>query len=198
MPCSGQKRMRSAGPTRRQYCKNKRGILPNKTRVTIQSPDPTDGYELNRLIEKSPPLDSNSVYCNLLQCSHFSDTCISAQMDGRLVGFISGYLMPRRPNTLFVWQVVVAEDARGQGLANRMLQALLDRPACSNIDFIETTITPDNKASQGLFTQLAATLSAEVKTSAGFDEILHFNREHSSEELWRIGPITKDNKGAQT
>jgi len=131
------------------------------------------------------------VYCNLLQCSHFQDTCICAESDGQLVGFVSGYLLPAKPNTLFIWQVVVDGEARGQGLAGRMLQALLEKPACSNVDFVETTITPDNKASQGLFTKLAAALSAKVQVTNGFDKTRHFNGEHNSEELWRIGPIPK-------
>jgi L-2,4-diaminobutyric acid acetyltransferase len=133
------------------------------------------------------------VYCNLLQCTHFRDTCICAKSDSNLVGFVSGYLLPALPETLFIWQVVVAEEARGQGLAGRMLTALLDRPACRDIDFLETTITPENKASQALFTKLAQTLAADIQVMPGFDKTEHFHGEHESEELWRIGPITKKN-----
>ena len=131
------------------------------------------------------------MYCNLLQCSHFKETCICAKVDGQLVGFVSGYLLPAHLNTLFVWQVVVAEQARGQGLAGCMLTALMDQPACRNVDFIETTITPDNKASQALFTKLAERLSTHARILPGFDKALHFQDEHDSEELWRIGPIPK-------
>ncbi len=165
--------------------------MRNTIEVTIQSPESVDGYELNRLIAKSPPLDPNSVYCNLLQCNHFKDTCISARSDRGLVGFVSGYVLPTRPDTLFVWQVAVAEQARGQGLAGRMLLALLERPACCKVDFVETTITSDNKSSQALFTKLADTLSTRVQILPGFDKALHFHGEHDSEELWRIGPIPK-------
>lgn len=165
--------------------------MRNTIEVTVQPPESTDGFELNRLIAKSPPLDPNSVYCNLLQCNHFSDTCICAKSDEKLVGFVSGYLLPANPNTLFVWQVVVAEEARGQGLAGRMLQSLLEQPTCQNVDFVETTITPDNKASQALFTKLAAALATDVQISIGFDKTRHFQGQHESEELWRIGPIRK-------
>lgn len=176
----------------RQNRKNERGVLRNTIEVTLQSPESTDGIELNRLIAKSPPLDPNSVYCNLLQCTHFPDTCICAKSKGKLVGFISGYLLPANSDTLFVWQVAVAEEARGKGLASRMLMALLNQPACSNVDFLETTITPDNKASQALFSKLAKELDAEKAIVPGFDKTRHFNGEHESEELWRIGPIPKN------
>ena len=169
--------------------------MRNKIEVTLQSPESSDGYELNRLVKNSPPLDPNSVYCNLLQCTHFKDTCICAKSDDQLVGFVSGYLLPARPNTLFVWQVVVAEAGRGQGLASRMLTALLKQPACRSVEFIETTITPDNAASQALFTKLAKLLKTEANVGPGFDKELHFEGRHESEELWKIGPITQNEEG---
>jgi L-2,4-diaminobutyric acid acetyltransferase len=106
-----------------------------------------------------------------------------------MAGFISGYLIPERPDTLFVWQVVVAENFRGQGLAGRMLLALMEQPACKNVRFIETTITPSNEASAALFRKFARRIGAEVLVSEGFDEHLHFGGQHESEQLWRIGPV---------
>ncbi|MDZ7924415.1 MAG: GNAT family N-acetyltransferase [Marinagarivorans sp.] len=39
----------------------------------------------------------------------------------KVVGFISGYIPPRTPNTLFVWQVAISEKARGKGLASQLV-----------------------------------------------------------------------------
>lgn len=157
--------------------------------VKLCRPESIDGFEVHRLVQSSPPLDANSVYCNLLQCTHFDGTSICAKRDGQLVGFVSGYIIPTRPNTLFIWQVVVAESARGQGLAGRMLNALLECPECGKVDYIETTITPSNTASQALFKKFAATHGAEPSITEGFDRKLHFHDHHESEELWRIGPF---------
>ena len=79
------------------------------------------------LIQACKPLDENSIYCNLIQCDHFADTCILAELDGTPVGWISGYLLPDATDTLFIWQVAVAEEARGLGLASQMLDRLLRR-----------------------------------------------------------------------
>jgi len=106
-----------------------------------------------------------------------------------LAGFISGYLIPDRPDTLFVWQVVVADAFRGQGLAGRMLQALIERPACEKVKFIETTITPSNAASASLFRKFAKRIGADVQISEGFDKERHFGGQHESEQLWHIGPV---------
>lgn len=151
---------------------------------------------IHQLVAASPPLDTNSVYCNLLQCSHFAETSIIAKAGAQCMGFISGYLIPARPDTLFVWQVVVAQAARGQGLASRMLEQLIQRPNCAQVQYIETTITPDNAASWALFRKLARQLDAPLNDTVGFDQQIHFQGAHATEHLLRLGPFP--NKKNQT
>jgi len=102
-----------------------RKLFENAGKARLRKPTPDDGFALNQLVATSPPLDPNSIYCNLLQCTHFSDTAIAAEANGELVGFVSGYIPPNKPTTLFVWQIVIAKTMRGQGLAKQMLAQLL-------------------------------------------------------------------------
>lgn len=150
--------------------------------------------DVYRLVENCSPLDMNSSYCNLLQCSHFSDTSVAAEIKDELAGFISGYIIPARPNTLFIWQVAVSESARGMGLASRMLNDILARPQCSAVEYLETTITQDNKASWALFERLAKKLSTNLQTSDWMDKEAHFSGQHDSETLVSIGPISLTTK----
>jgi len=142
-----------------------------------------------RLIQRCPPLDTNSSYCNLLQCGHFSNTSVAAHRDKQLVGFISGYLLTERPDTLFIWQVAVDECARGIGLASRMLTHLLSRLSSHSILYLETTITQENKPSWNLFKSLAKHLDATLQSSEWLDKQAHFDGQHDSELLIRIGPF---------
>lgn len=142
-----------------------------------------------KLIASCPPLDTNSSYCNLLQCSHFADTSILAEHEGSVVGFISGYVQPKASDTLFVWQVAVSAQARGQGLAKRMLQALSNRPELSEVRFIETSITSDNQASWRLFQSFAEANSAQLRESVLFEKEAHFKGSHDTEALVCIGPL---------
>lgn len=160
--------------------------------LSLRPPVATDGIRVNRLVAQCPPLDTNSVYCNLLQCSHFAQTSVAAEIDGDLVGFVSGYIEPDQADTLFIWQVAVSEKARGMGLATRMLQSILQRDACQKIAYIDTTITEDNRASWALFERLAQKLGAELNHSVQFDREQHFDGEHDSEMLVRIGPFKQD------
>ena len=77
------------------------GNRGHKANLTIRKPKAVDGAAVNELIAECKPLDENSVYCNLLQCSHFADTCVIAELDGQPAGFVSGYIVPENPERLF-------------------------------------------------------------------------------------------------
>ena len=155
----------------------------------LRHPTLEDGMAVYRLIERCPPLDTNSSYCNLLQCSHFAATSVAADAGGELVGFISGYLIPERPDTLFIWQVAVDEKGRGMGLGKRMLAYILDSEACGSVRYMETTITESNEASWAMFRGLAKQRGGEFNFSPWLDRERHFDGQHDSEQLVRIGPF---------
>ncbi|CAG9296440.1 diaminobutyrate acetyltransferase [Celerinatantimonas diazotrophica] len=154
--------------------------------VVFKKPTMADGYAVNQLIKNSPPLDTNSSYCNLLQCSHFADTSIGAYHAEQLVGFISGYNLPQQPNTLFIWQVAVSQKMRSQQIAKRMLHALI---AQVKPVFIHTTITQDNAPSRALFASFAKANNTMMNEQPYMDKDHHFNQEHPSEALIVIGPL---------
>jgi L-2,4-diaminobutyric acid acetyltransferase len=157
--------------------------------VDFRMPLLEDGMPVFNLINRCPPLDTNSSYCNFLQCGHFSNTSVMAIAEDKLVGFISGYCLPDRPNTLFIWQVAIDELARGHGLASRMLLHILSRSSCASIQYLETTITESNHASWALFRGLAKRLSTDIESSIYLDQHTHFKGQHDAEELVRIGPF---------
>lgn len=163
----------------------------NTTAITLRKPVKDDGYRLHRLVAECPPLDPNSIYCNLLQCSHFADTGVAAEIDGELVGFISGYIPPQQPDTVFVWQVAVHEKGRGKGLAKKMLKEIVGRDESRQVTHMETTITEDNEASWALFRSFARDMGAEVKYHEHFEKEMHFGGQHDSEFLLRIGPFSQ-------
>jgi len=165
--------------------------------ITLRAPSATDGAPVYRLIERCPPLDTNSRYCNLLQCTHFASTCVLAERDHDVVGFVSGYVTPGRDDTLFVWQVAVAPEARHRGLAQRMLEEILAREACKAVRYVETSITPDNDPSWRTFRAFARSMSAAIVTEPWLSRRTHFERLHPPEHLVRIGPFDRQSTPQQ-
>lgn len=157
----------------------------------FRKPKLDDGMAIHELIRQSPPLDLNSVYCYLLLCDHFNETCIMAEHESRLAGFISAYPHPKRPDTLFVWQVVVAKDLRGLGLAGAMLNRILSEGA-SWASCIETTVTPSNQSSLRFFQAFADHRNTSCQRQSYMTKDLFGNGLHEEEILLRIGPLSPD------
>lgn len=150
---------------------------------------------MTELIAQCPPLDPNSAYCNLLQCTHFTDSCVIAEQNGALAGWVSGYRPPSEPDSFFVWQVAVAPAARGQRLGGRMIEALLSRPSADGVTHLITTVTDDNMPSWALFEGLAKQWSTALSKSALFHRETHFAGAHATEWLARIGPLPRMSGG---
>ncbi|GAA3921700.1 diaminobutyrate acetyltransferase [Litoribacillus peritrichatus] len=161
----------------------------NVDKVILKEPQAGLGSLVHRLISRCPPLDANSMYCNLLQTHHFSKTSVAALYQSQLVGFVSGYVIPERPDTLFIWQVAVDDQARGKGLARKMIAEILQRPGCHHVNYLETSITASNVGSWSLFQSLANKLEAELDKSVLFDRDRHLDDLHDTEYLVRIGPF---------
>lgn len=158
--------------------------------LLLRQPRIEDGAAIHELIASSPPLDVNSTYAYLLLCHHFRDTCVVAELDGKLVGFISGYIPPAQSDTFFVWQVAVHADARGRGLGVSMLRFLLQSQHSGHIRYLDTTVSPSNQASRAMFARLARDLETDLSEQPLFPQTLFGSGAgHEDEMLLRLGPF---------
>jgi L-2,4-diaminobutyric acid acetyltransferase len=157
-------------------------------------PRADDGYEIHRLVSSSPPLDVNSIYSYYLLCEHFSETCVVAEHENSIGGFLSAYRIPKRSDTLFIWQVAVSEALRGRRIASCMLEELLSRFVNDAVHFVESTVNPGNIASRGLFERLARQRGSALHEQT-FLDVAAFGTEteHESEILLRI-PLQTQNE----
>lgn len=162
-------------------------MTEDRRSLTLRAPVVADGASVWRLLGTIDGLERNTCYAYLLLCSHFADTSIVAEQAGALAGFVMAYRPPSSPGDLFVWQVGVGPAHRGTGVAGRMLDALLERPACRDAAYLTATVGPDNRASQALFAGVARRRGAPLATVPGFPSAL-FASSHPDENLVRIGP----------
>ncbi|MEC5325270.1 diaminobutyrate acetyltransferase [Aurantimonas sp. A3-2-R12] len=157
--------------------------------LRFRHPVRKDGQAVHDLIDSCEALDDNSLYCNFLQCTHFAGTCMLAEMNGEVVGWVSAYRPPEEPETLFVWQVAVAEAARGRRLARRLIAKLLASDSCTGVERLKTTITPDNASSWRMFEGVADEFDATISDKVWLCGEEHFSGDHDSEHMLTIGPI---------
>lgn len=134
--------------------------------ITFSNPDVNSAGSMWELAQQSP-LDSNSSYAYLMMAEYFSDRCMIAQDGDITVGFVTGFVQYKSPDTLFVWQVAVDKNYRGQNIAFDMICKLFESLPVKNI---EATITKENKSSMRLFRKIAEKYGKNFKTDKGFDE----------------------------
>ncbi|MCB1405413.1 MAG: diaminobutyrate acetyltransferase [Rhodobacteraceae bacterium] len=151
----------------------------------LRRPTPADGAQIWGLVRACAPLDENSMYCNLIQADHFRDTCVVAELDGEIVGWISGHMIPNS-DVFFVWQVAVSPRARGLGLGKTMLKHLLSRDACAGAEALKTTITKDNMASWALFRSFASAIGGRLHDAPHYQREAHFDGHHDTEHMVTI------------
>ncbi|MCX4583021.1 diaminobutyrate acetyltransferase [Streptomyces sp. NBC_01481] len=165
---------------------------PQSEFTEIDTPRVEDGAAIWRIARDSEVLDLNSSYSYLLWCRDFAATSLVARgADGEPIAFVTGYVRPDRPEALVVWQVAVDHAHRGRGLAGVLLDALTARVTGGRgVREVETTITPDNTASDRLFTSYAKRHEAPLAREVLFDGELFPEGTHQPEVLYRIGPFS--------
>ncbi|CAN5874591.1 diaminobutyrate acetyltransferase [soil metagenome] len=146
------------------------------------------------LASRSPGLDLNSAYTYLILCRHFSRTCLVAQAPQGLAGFVTGYLLPDRTDTLFLWQIAVAPTHRRTGLGRRLIGSLLADLVPLGIRYLHATVTPGNDASLALFSSVARDNGVECLQSPFFSAEMFPAEDdpsspHQPELLLQLGPF---------
>lgn len=112
-------------------------------------------------------------------------------MDGQMVGCITGFRIPERPDTIFIWQVAVSSKARGRGLALRMLTGIFSRPENADVRNLEVTVGPSNTASLRLFAAFAREAGVPMEREE-FLSSEELGGDHEAEDRYHIGPWPAD------
>lgn len=143
-----------------------------------------------RIVKESKVLDVNSSYSYLMWSKFFNKTSIIAQSENNeVIGFVSGFLQPESPDTLFVWQVAVDIEHRGKGLATKLIEQLLDQLQGEKVHYLEATVTPSNVPSSNLFKGIAEKNHTNCTIFECFSEDQFPDPSHEPEMTYRIGPL---------
>ncbi|MEC9482266.1 MAG: GNAT family N-acetyltransferase, partial [Halomonas sp.] len=91
----------------------------------------------------------------------------------------------------FLWQIGVHEHGRGQGLALRMIQHILARPARHQVTALEATASSSNMASRAMFEAVARAEGANFEAHRAYYSPEVFGPDNTiAEDLIRIHPLS--------
>ncbi|MEW2051432.1 diaminobutyrate acetyltransferase [Streptomyces sp. NPDC005476] len=160
--------------------------------ITLRAPRPTDAPAVWQLVRDSDILDTNSLYYYHLWFRDFAGTSVvAATDDDRIIGFVTAYIRPDRPDTLLAWQSAVSPDRHAPGLAVRMMHELADRATGHGAICVETTVNPGNRAVALMMRRFAHERGLDVHTEVLFgseDFPDEDGNAHPPEVLYRMTP----------
>lgn len=163
----------------------------HEPKITYRTPALEDAAEIWKMVDEAAALDVNSGYAYFMVARNFSASSVVAEVDGEVAGMVTAYPLPSDPTRLFVWQVNVRDDYQGLGIARGMLEEILTREDCATVRYIETTVAPDNPASEALFRRIAKDFMCGIEEVEVYKDELFPDAEHQSERVFVIGPITR-------
>ena len=112
--------------------------------LRFRAPQASDAAEISLLLKESGAPTHSELHRSLLQSDQFRETCGVVEIAGDIVGWISAYLPPFDPESLYVWQIAVSKKARGLGVAHRMLLDLMNRDICDGVRRLQISIRFDD------------------------------------------------------
>jgi diaminobutyrate acetyltransferase len=165
-----------------------------RTELAFRRPTYADGKAMWELTRDTGVLDLNSSYAYLMMAKWYADSCVVAEEIGRagrrMVGFVIGFVPPRQPDTIFVWQVGVCATQRGRGMGKKLLRHFVDG-APREVRYLEATVTPSNRPSEQLFRSFAQASGTQVRVEECFPAHAFPGEGHEPERLFRIGPLLR-------
>jgi L-2,4-diaminobutyric acid acetyltransferase len=160
--------------------------------VRVRRPRLSDGDAVWELVRRAESLEPGGRQLLLPLLQRFPDTCLVAEVERRLVGFVGGYRPPTNHLSLFVWQVDVEPALQRQGLGTALLHSLIQCPGCAGVEYLEATVGSSNVAATRLFERLARDLDTTCERIPDSSSNLVESMQHKHEDLLRIGPIRID------
>ena len=102
--------------------------------------------------------------------THFRDTSFVAEEEGKLAGFLCGFLSQTYPEQAYVHFVGVAPEHRKSGLASDLYERLFEAAREANRASVHCVTSPGNAGSIAFHTRIGFEVEAEVEGYDGSGE----------------------------
>lgn len=164
----------------------------------LRTPEPVDGVRIAALAEGLASGNARDIPEALVGRGAFRETSVLAELDGQLLGWISAYILPYDPQTLFIWTVEVVEADRDVGISALMLGYLMRQEACAGVTRVQTVISCDEDRPWELFRRFARWQHSRMNVQPYFTQALTPHKRHENENLVTICLPESTRSGVKT
>lgn len=150
--------------------------------MRIRNPKESEFKKVYRFISKCKPLESYKAHFYKIMLRYFKDTCFIANCEGRIAGFVLGFISQTQDKTFFLWQIGVNPSMQGKGVGQIFLKTVEKNIKKKGIERIELTIAPKNKPSQRLFEKNGYSVISQRE-----DEVVEFKNKKAIKDYYGPG-----------
>ncbi|MFH2126146.1 MAG: GNAT family N-acetyltransferase [Pseudomonadota bacterium] len=157
-------------------------------RLTIRQAEPTDHGPIVRVIPSWWGGRDLSYAVPRLFLEHFANTSLVMDDDGRMVGFLVGFMSPSRPEEGYAHFLGVDPAYQGQGIGRRLYERFFELCRQNGRTVVKACTSPVNKASVGFHKKMGFSLAFGDGESDGIPFIKDYNRpgDHKVEFVKRL------------
>ena len=156
--------------------------------MELRTPEIEDARESFRIARNEPNIDANTEYYYMIWYRDFSETSLVAVSEGKQIGYLTAFISPKNPDTLFIWQIATMPHHGVPNLGIKMMTHVVDKAKRKGVEYVEATVSPDNRPINYVMRLLAKRLAANYSTSMLFNPDA-FEGSHEAELMYRIGPL---------
>jgi len=120
-------------------------------KLTIRKASEEEFLDVYDFVRRCEILEDYTEHFYKIMLRYFGDTCFIAMADGKIAGFVFGFISQSDGKTYFLWQIGVDPSMRRSGTASALLEAVEGKVKDLGCERIELTVSPDNRPSRGLF-----------------------------------------------
>jgi len=122
--------------------------------LQIRKADEKEFPSVYNFVSSCKPLESYPEHFYKIMLRYFGNSCIIAEFNGEIVGFVMGFTSQVDDKKLFLWQIGVANLLRGNEIAKMLLEKFEKVAKKLGCKRIEVTVDPENIPSQKLFEKM--------------------------------------------
>lgn len=114
-----------------------------------------DVDEVRRFVASCAPLEVHTAFTYWVTFEHWGDFCFVLLKEDRITGYVSAIGSGRHRDTIYLWQIGVAEELRHRGMAQHLISAVVGAAVAKGYRTAQVSIAKDNEASRRAFERYA-------------------------------------------
>ncbi|MFB9329286.1 GNAT family N-acetyltransferase [Paenibacillus aurantiacus] len=106
---------------------------------------------------------------------HFRETCLMAEMDGEMAGFVMGFYSQTEADSAYIRIVMVDPAHRGSGIARALYEAFFERIAVRGRSVVRCVTAPHKANSLAFHAKLGFQIEPQAEERDGFPVVVNYD-----------------------